>query len=404
MSLLVQKYGGSSVADPERIRRVASRVARAAAAGPLVVVVSAMGDTTDHLLDLAFGLNPDPPAREIDQLLATGEQQSAALMALTLAGMGVAAISLQGWQAGITTDDRHRRARIESIQADRIREELRLGRVVVVSGFQGMTELSDVSTLGRGGSDLTAVALAAALGGRCQIYSDVRGVYSSDPRIVPEARLLRRVGYDDMLELASLGAAVLQARAVEVAKRQGVVLELRSTFSDEDGTTVGEVENVENLPPVTGVCLDGASARIDVLGLPDTPGSAHRLFASLAEAGIVVDMIVQSMPQGGVNHIAFTTEHEQCELALRVAQEAAEVLGAREVLIDREVTKVSAVGAGMQWRPGVAATMFGALAAAGINIELISTSETRISCLVRSQHGRDAVRALHRAFELEREP
>lgn len=401
MSVLVQKFGGSSLATPDHVRRVAERVARAAAEQPLVVVVSAMGKSTDALLEMAFSMHQDPPAREIDQLLATGEQQSAALLALALEGMGTRAVSLQGWQAGITTDDQHRRARIADIRTDRLREELQRGRVVVVTGFQGLTTLSDITTLGRGGSDLTAVALAAALQGSCEIYSDVQGVYSADPRIVPEARLLPRIDYDEMLEFASLGAAVLQARSVELAKRYGVVMKALSTFMDGEGTTVERVTGVEHLPAVTGVCLDGSCARIDVLGLKDQPGVAFELFEALASEGVAVDMIVQSMPIGGINHIAFTVSQEQADLAYRAAQEVAPRLEARDILIDRALAKVSAVGVGMKGRPGVAATMFQALAGAEINIELIASSEMRLSCLVRQDAGTRALQALHRAFALD---
>jgi aspartate kinase len=403
MALVVQKYGGSSLATPEHVRRVARRVARAHEAGhDLVVVASAMGDTTDDLLALLGRVSRRPPAREVDMLLATGEQASVALLAAALDELGCPAASFTGWQAGILTDGVHRKARIQRVDAGRIRAALARGQVAVVAGFQGVTSEGEVTTLGRGGSDTTAVALAAALGAdACEIYSDVDGVYTADPRVVPEARRLEVVSYEEMMELASLGAQVLQFRAVELAAAHGVTILALSTFTEGPGTRITGVEALEANPSVRGVAHDRNVTKIVVLGVPDRPGIAYRLFAALGEHHINVDMIIQSASRQGINDIAFTVARDDAERALEVAREAAAEIGAERVVEDSGVGKVSAVGAGMASRPGVAATMFGALAAAGINIEMISTSEIKISCLVREERLEDAVRAVHRAFRLD---
>ena len=398
---VVLKFGGSSLATAERIRLVAERIAERHRQGDAVVaVVSAQGDTTDDLLDRLHELAPQPPAREVDMLLATGEQQSAALMAATLSTLGVPAVSLTGWQAGIATDRSHRRARIHGIAPQRIRRLLASGRVVVVAGFQGVSEGGDVTTLGRGGSDLTAVALAASLGGTCEIYSDVDGVYTADPRIVPDARRLEAIGYDEMMELAALGAQVLQGRAVESAWQHGVEVHARSTFTDGPGTRVHALAGTERSQPVTGVALDRTVARVLCQQVPDQPGSAARLFGALAEAGINVDIIVQSPSHEGRTDLAFTIADDDATQAEEIARRAVVQIGAGHVSRDADVAKVSVVGAGMLSRPGVASQAFKALADEGINIIAIATSEIKISCLVRREEADLGLRALHRAFQL----
>ena len=398
---VVLKFGGSSLATAERIRLVAERIAERHRQGDAVVaVVSAQGDTTDDLLDRLHELAPQPPAREVDMLLATGEQQSAALMAATLSTLGVPAVSLTGWQAGIATDRSHRRARIHGIAPQRIRRLLASGRVVVVAGFQGVSEGGDVTTLGRGGSDLTAVALAASLGGTCEIYSDVDGVYTADPRIVPDARRLEAIGYDEMMELAALGAQVLQGRAVESAWQHGVEVHARSTFTDGPGTRVHALAGTERSQPVTGVALDRKVARVLCQQVPDQPGSAARLFGALAEAGINVDIIVQSPSHEGRTDLAFTIADDDATQAEEIARRAVVQIGAGHVSRDADVAKVSVVGAGMLSRPGVASQAFKALADEGINIIAIATSEIKISCLVRREEADLGLRALHHAFQL----
>jgi aspartate kinase len=404
--LIVQKYGGSSVADADRVRRVAQRVRSSLAPDTqLVVVVSALGDTTDALLSLAHQVAHDPPGREMDMLLATGEQVSIALLAMALWDLGVPAVSLTGAQAGIHTDARHRRASIVRVDTRRIRRELARGRVVVVAGFQGRSR-GETTTLGRGGSDLTAVALAHALGAeRCEICSDVAGVYTADPRIVPEARKLRRIGYEEMLELAALGAQVLQRSSVAYAERHGVRIEARSTFVDEPGTIIegsdAAVAHGRRPRPVTGLALSRHVARLAAVEIPDRPGVAAALFRVLGDEGIDVDMIVQSVGQDGKNVIAFTVDEEQGERAHRLVAPVAAGLGGRMAGPPVPMAKVSAVGMGMRGAPALAAAMFEALARAKINIEGITTSEIRISVLVAPDQADAALRALHRAFRLD---
>lgn len=403
-SIVVMKFGGSSLADTERVRIVARRIAERRREGMQVVaVVSAQGDTTDELLMRLAELAPDPPAREVDMLLATGEQQSAALVAAALSASGVDAVSLLGWQAGIATDRSHRRARIHSVTPGRIREELSAGRVAVVAGFQGIAEGGDLTTLGRGGSDLTAVALAESLGAVCEIYSDVAGVYTSDPRIVPDARLLPEIGYGEMMELAAMGAQVLQGRAVEYGWQHGVQIHALSTFADTAGTVVREMGHMERLQPVTGIAVDRSVSRILCAGAPDEPGIAARLFGALAEASVNVDVIVQSPSHGGRTDIAFTVADADAQVALSHSAEIMRVLGGAEVTLDENIAKVSVVGAGMYSSPGVASRTFAALAQEGINIIAISTSEIKISCLVRREHLAAGAQALHRAFDLDKE-
>jgi aspartate kinase len=404
--LVVQKFGGSSVADADRIRRVARRIARERGIGSdLVVVVSAMGDTTDELLSLAAAITDEPDARELDMLLATGEHQSATLVSMALHSLGIPAISLTGPQAGITTDGRYGRARIANIEPARIRDELGNGNVVIVAGFQGQSEAAvgraEITTLGRGGSDTTAVALAAALGAdRCQIFTDVRGIYTADPRVVASARQLPVIGYEEMLELAHQGAQVMQVRAVELAWVNDVVIEVLSSFEDAPGTLIREDPLVEQRNKVRGLAHDRNVAKVTVVAVPDRPGVARALFDPLAEAGINIDMIVQNVGHGGATDLSFTVPRVELARARRVLDPIVRDLGARELTTDASVAKVSIVGAGLHNAPGYAARMFGTLADAGVNIEMISTSEVRITCMIAEAELPRALEALHGAFEL----
>src|SRR3954454_10477541 len=407
--LVVQKFGGSSLADADRIRRVARRIARERAAGAdLVVIVSAMGDTTDELLGLAAAITDQPDERELDMLLATGEHQSATLLSMALHALGVGAISLSGPQAGITTDGRYGKARIASIEPARVRRELDEGKVVIVAGFQGRAEggdaaAADITTLGRGGSDTTAVALAARLeADRCQIFADVRGIYTADPRLVADARQLPIIGYEEMLELAHQGAQVMQTRAVELGWVNGVVIEVLSSFEDAPGTLIKEDPLVEQRNKVRGLAHDRNVAKVTVVAVPDRPGVAAHVFGSLAEAGINVDMIVQNIGHGGATDLSFTIPQVELAKAKRILEPVARELGFRELTTDSAVAKVSIVGAGIQNAPGYAARMFAALRDAEVNIEMISTSEIRITTIIAEDALETAVRALHAAFELER--
>jgi aspartate kinase len=407
--LVVQKYGGSSVADADRIRRVAARIAGERANGSaLVVVVSAMGDTTDELLALAAAITDDPDPRELDMLLATGEHQSATLVSMALHALGVAAISLSGPQAGITTDGRYGKARIASIEPDRVRREVDDGKVVIVAGFQGRAvgddvAGADITTLGRGGSDTTAVALAARLrADRCQIFTDVRGIYTADPRIVTDARQLPIIGYEEMLELAHQGAQVMQTRAVELGWVNDVVIEVLSSFEDAPGTLIKEDPLVEQRNKVRGLAHDRNVAKVTIVAVPDRPGIARSLFDPLAEAGINVDMIVQNVGHGGETDLSFTVPRVELGKTKKTLEPVVRDLGARELTTDGSVAKVSIVGAGLHNAPGYAARMFGCLADAGVNIEMISTSEVRITCMIAEAELETALRALHAAFELAR--
>ena len=406
--LVVQKFGGSSLANADRIRQVAQRIARERAAGvDLVVVVSAMGDTTDELLALAHAIADEPDPRELDVLLATGEHESATLVSMALHAIGVKAISLTGAQAGITTDDSHGRARIANIEPRRIRAEIERGNVVIVAGFQGQRgaagDLAETTTLGRGGSDTTAVALAAALGAdRCQIFTDVRGIYTADPRRVTQARKLDTVGYEEMLELAQQGAQVMQARAVELGWINDVVIEVLSSFEDGPGTFIREDPLVEQRNKVRGLAHDRDVAKITLIAVPDRPGVARAVFDPLAEAGINVDMIVQNVGHEGATDLSFTVPRNELGRAERVHAPLVKELGAREIATDPTVAKVSIVGAGLHNAPGYAARMFGTLADAKVNIEMISTSEVRITCVIDEANLAAALDALHAAFELER--
>jgi len=403
MALIVQKYGGTSVADAEKIKSVARRIARTKDAGnQVVVVVSAMGDTTDALMSLAATITEHPDMREIDVLLSTGEQQSMALLAMALKSMGYPAISLSGAQAGIRTDATYRRARIKQIDLRRIVSELEKGNIVIVAGFQGISEGEDITTLGRGGSDTTAVALAASLKAEeCQIYTDVEGVYTADPRLVPEARKLDEIGYDEMLEMASYGARVMHPRAVEVGELFNVPVLVASSFNDNPGTLIhGEVA-MEAGNKVRGIAHDLDVAKITVVGVPDRPGIAAAIFVPLADAGISIDTIVQNASIENITDLTFTVARSQLDGAMAVVEPIARSIGARECVSDARLGKVSIIGIGMQNAPGYAARMFRALSDKGINIQLISTSEIRITCIIDENRVKDAVRALHRAFELE---
>jgi len=399
MALVVQKYGGTSVGSPDRISRVADRIVATRAAGnDVVVVVSAMGSTTDELVALAEAVNPRPPAREMDMLLSAGERISMALCAMAIAARGVEAVSFTGSQAGIITDAAHGRAKIQEIRGTRVREALAEGKVAIVAGFQGVNPDSrDVTTLGRGGSDATAVALAAALDADvCEIYTDVEGVFTADPRIVPEARKLDELSFDEMLELSAGGAGVLMTRSVEFGRRYGIPIHVRSSFVDSEGTWVRETTMEQAI--ISGIAHDVSEAKVTVWAVPDRPGVAARLFEPMAEAGINVDMIVQNVSREGTTDISFTVPKATVETAREIAERAAGELGAAGAEVDADVAKVSLVGAGMKSHPGVAARVFRALAEAGINIEMISTSTIRISCVVRGDQVEDAVRALHGAF------
>ena len=404
MALVVQKYGGSSVADAEKIRNVARRVAEGAAGHQVVVVVSAMGKSTDGLLGLARQVTPSPEPRELDMLLATGEQVTIALLAMALHGLGFKARSFTGWQAGLRTDRAHTQARITQITAERVRGALDTGAIAVVAGFQGQSDDDEITTLGRGGSDLTAVALAAALKADvCEIYTDVDGVYTADPNVVPEARKLPRVAYDEMLEMASLGAKVLQARSVEFAKKYGVTVHVRSTFKPDPGTIVTREESGMEDVVVTGITHDRSQAKISLLRVPDRPGIAAQVFGALGAKRIVIDMIVQNISRDGYTDISFTVPRGDAAPAIAALEEIAGAVGAQGVLPDERVAKISIVGVGMRSHSGVAARMFGALAREGINVQMISTSEIATSCVIEDKYAELAVRALHDAFELGRE-
>ncbi|MBC3760509.1 aspartate kinase [Quadrisphaera oryzae] len=408
MGLVVQKYGGSSVADAAGIKRVAARIAETRRAGhDVVVVVSAMGDTTDELLDLAEQVSPLPPARELDMLLTSGERISMALLAMATANLGIQARSFTGSQAGVITDSAHGRARIIDVSPGRIRDALDAGDVAVVAGFQGVSvDTKDITTLGRGGSDTTAVALAAALGADvCEIYTDVDGVFTADPRIVPAARRLETVTYEEMLELAASGAKVLMLRCVEYARRYGVPVHVRSSFSPRPGTLVAG--SMEDLPVehaiITGVAHDRSEAKITVVGVPDKPGTAAELFEHVAAAGINIDMIVQNVSAAatGLTDVSFTLPKADGQAAMTALSQVQGSVGFGSLRFDDQVGKLSLIGAGMRSNPGVSARFFKALADSGINIEMISTSEIRISVVTRDSALDDAVRAVHTAFGLD---
>lgn len=402
MGLIVCKFGGSSVAGIDKINKVASRIKSLQAEGyGIVVVVSAMGDTTDELLKLATGIGNNLNLREMDALLATGEQQSAALLALALDKIGCKAISLTGWQAGVKSNSNYSKAKISGIDKQRMQKELTAGKIVVVAGFQGLSADGDVTTLGRGGSDTSAVAIAASLGAkRCMIFTDVDGVYTTDPRIVKEAQKLPFITYEEMLEMASLGAVIIQPRAVEFAMLYGVDIEVLNSFSLEPGTIITEVTNMEQHKIVTGVAHDCKCAKIGIFDVPDKPGIAGIIFSALARAGVNVDMVIQSAMREERNDIAFTICSDDLHLAVPVVEEVVKEIGASGMSYGDNVAKVSIIGAGMQSNPGVAAAMFEALATENINIQMISTSEIKVSCIINEDDVETAIKALHRKFKL----
>ena len=403
MALIVQKYGGSSVADAEKIKNVAKRIARTRDEGnEVVVVVSAMGDTTDELIELAYQISENPDSRELDVLLSTGEVVSSTLLAMSLHVMGYSAISLSGAQAGIRTDSAYSRARILQIEPKRVIRELEKGNIVIVAGFQGMTEDMDVTTLGRGGSDTTAVALAATLGAEvCQIYTDVDGVYSADPRLVPEAQRLDEIHYEEMLELATYGAKVMHPRAVELGELFHIPILVASSFTDNPGTLIHGGVSMEVRNKVRSIAHNLNVGKITVVGVPDRPGIAATIFEPLAKAGVSVDTIVQNASIQGITDLTFTVFKSDLARAMEVVKSIAAQIGARECASDDKLGEVSIIGTGMQNTPGFAARMFSTLSEKNINIQLITTSEIRITCIINADEVKEAVRALHRAFEIE---
>ena len=402
MALIVQKYGGTSVGNPERIKNVARRVLATQQAGNKVVaVVSAMSGVTDSLIKLAKEVHPEPNEREMDVLLATGEQTTIALLAMALHGLGAKAVSLTGAQAGIVTDGLHTKAKIANITPKRVHALLDDGNIVTIAGFQGETPDGQITTLGRGGSDLTAVAIAAAIeADLCQIYTDVDGVYTSDPRIVPNASKLTEISYDEMLELAALGSKVMQARSVEFAKKFGVVFEVRSSFNDNPGTIVKEETAKMEDVVIRGVAVDKNQAKVTIAGVPDKPGIAAKVFKTVADANINIDVIVQNVSEKGFTDISFTVGSSEAAKSTKVLQPVVKEIGAREATSKADIAKLSVVGIGMRSHPGVAAKMFETLAANGINIDMISTSEIKISVIIALKDADKAARAIHDAFEL----
>ncbi|HET6310726.1 MAG TPA: aspartate kinase [Candidatus Nitrosotalea sp.] len=401
--MIVQKYGGTSVGTAARIRRVSRRIAATVKQGhQVVVVVSAMGHTTDRLIALAESVNPEPPARELDMLVANGETITAPLVAMCLEGMGVPAVSLSGLQAGVRTSAAHSKARIQDIKPDRILEALASGKVVVVAGFQGVTEELEVTTLGRGGSDTTAVALAAVLNAEsCEIYTDVDGIFTADPRLVKTARKLAHIQYNEMLELAAVGARVMHPRAVEIGELYNVPIHVRSSFNEGVGTMIVAQVPMEERKRVRGIAEETNVAKITVVGVPDRPGVAAAIFEPLGAAGISVDVIVQNIGRSRRTDLTFSVAESDLKAAEKLVKAAAKSIGAKKVESAAGVAKLSIVGTGMLGTPGIAGRMFRSLAEAGINIEMISTSEIRITCLVARDQVQKGVRALHKTFELD---
>jgi aspartate kinase len=399
-TLIVQKYGGSSVANPERIQRVAKRIAKTSRSGKrVVVIVSALGDTTDDLLDLCGKITMNPSRRELDMLLSTGEQISTALMAMALHELGVDAISLNGFQVGIKTDSSHTRARILGIRRARVNRELGAGKVVIIAGFQGIDANMEITTLGRGGSDLTAVAVAQALSAdACEIYTDVNGIYTTDPRILPEARKIDRISYEEMLEMASAGAQVMQARSIEVAGKYGVPLHVRSSMNEETGTWIIKGDKSMEKVLVRGVTASKKEAKITIADVPDRPGMAGNIFRSLAKAGINVDMIVQNVGRTGKTDISFTIPADDVSASLKAIASIRPAISKDHLIIDKHIAKVSVVGIGMRSHSGVAADMFEVLGKSRINIDMISTSEIKIAVIVKDKDTDRAVKALHDHF------
>ncbi|MCX8030576.1 MAG: aspartate kinase [Thermodesulfovibrionales bacterium] len=406
--LIVQKFGGTSVANVERIKAVAERVVNTAKQGnKVVVVVSAMAGETDKLINLAHQVSPNPSEREMDLLLSSGERVTTALTAMAIDALGYKSIALTGWQAGIITDTVHTKAKIEKITADRIVNALNNGYIVVIAGFQGITgKEGEITTLGRGGSDLSAVAIASAINSDlCEIYTDVEGVFTTDPNIVPEAKKLEKISYEEMLEMASLGAKVLQTRSVEFAMKYNVPVVVRSSFSDKPGTLVTKEDKDMEKVVVSGITYDKNQAKITLIGLPDRPGIAAKLFTDIANANIVVDMIVQNVSSDGkLADISFTVPKSDLNKALKIAKDIATELGAQNVIYRDDISKISIVGVGMRTHSGVAAKMFETLAKHGINIMTISTSEIKVSCIIEAKYTELAVRVLHDAFNLADKP
>jgi len=405
MALIVQKYGGSSVADAEKIKGIAQKVVTARQEGDqIVVVLSAMGDTTDKLISLAHQITPQPDEREMDVLLSTGEIVSSTLLAMAVKSLGYKAISLSGAQAGIQTDAIYSQARIRAVTPQRILSELEKDNIVIVAGFQGITEEMDITTLGRGGSDTTAVALAASLGAKiCHIYTDVEGVYTADPRLVPQARKLKEIDYEEMMELATYGTKVMHPRAVEIGKLYNIPILVASSFTNSPGTVIRGGTPMEVRNKVRGIAHDLNVAKVTILAVPDQPGIATALFEPLAEAGVSVDTIVQNASIEGITDLTFTVARSDLRKAMQMVEPIAKSIGAKGCISDAKLGKVSIVGTGMQNTPGYAARMFRTLYDAGINIELITTSDIRITCIVNETRVADAVRALHKAFELEKQ-
>ena len=405
MGIIVQKFGGTSVADPEKIKNVAKAVIREKNNGnDVIVVVSAMGHTTDYLVKLANEVTPNPSSREMDMLLATGEQVSIALLTMAIQAEGYAAVSMNAMQVGIITECIHSKARIVDIKTNKLKQHLNQGEIIVVAGFQGVTPDGEITTLGRGGSDTSAVAIAGALQAqRCDIYTDVEGVYTTDPRIVPKATKLKEISYEEMLELAHVGANVLHPRSVETAKQFKVPMRVRSTFKLDDlGTYITGVEDMEIYKPVAGVASDLSQIRVVICEVPDKPGNAAKIFESLSQDDVSVDMIIQSYGRNDdTNDIAFTVDKSDYDKTMKIVKNVIKEINATGVLVDEDIAKVSIVGAGMVDRPGIAASMFKALAEKGINIKMISTSEIKISCLVEKNQSSAAIQALHSAFNLD---
>jgi aspartate kinase len=405
MALVVTKFGGTSVGSPERIRAVAHRlITRKRQGDDVVAVVSAMGHVTDELVDLATQISPEPPEREMDMLLSTGEQVSIALLAMAIIAEGFEAVSFTGAQVGIVTDSVHSKAKITEIRAERVQQALSQGKIVIVAGFQGMTPDGTITTLGRGGSDTTAVAVAAGVGADvCEIYTDVDGVYTADPRIVDDSRKIDELSYEEMLEMAASGAGVLQMRAVEFARNHGVVIHCRSSFNDTPGTIVKEADATMEQPIIRGVTHDTSEAKVTIKDVSDRPGVAATIFSAMAENNVNVDMIIQNVSEDGNADISFTVPKDDLVRARRAVADVVSQLGAGDFLIDESIAKVSLVGAGMKTHPGIAAKMFSSLADAGVNLDLISTSPIRISCVIAASQITGAVQALHDAFGLSTE-
>ena len=402
--LIVQKYGGTSVGNPERIKNVAKRVVRTREQGhDVVVVVSAMSGETDKLINLASQVSDNPDPREMDMLLSTGERVTIALLALAIQSLGHKAQSFTGRQAGIVSDSVHTKARIEKISGERVKHALKEGKIAVVAGFQGITESDDVTTLGRGGSDLSAVAVAAALKADvCDIYTDVDGVYTTDPNMVPQARKLDRISYDEMLELASLGAKVLQTRSVEFAKKYNVPVRVLSSFNDNPGTLVTKEDPDMEKVVVSGVAYDKNQVKVTVQGVPDKPGVAAKIFSTISENAIVVDMIIQNIGEGGLTDMSFTVPKTDAKKTAELMKKIVAEIGAKGVTVKEDIAKVSIVGVGMRSHSGVASTMFSAMAKEGINIMMISTSEIKISIVIDAKYTELAVRVLHETFEMDK--